>query len=469
MAVLPIELIEHVLGFVGDSNDTKTLNSCALASRQLLPAIRLYKYSSISITTDDDPAPLQNFARLLQDSPIVAEYVGSFSFFNRNRARHARLSTYKGPWVTVDSGRMDLPAVLKGLSKLKSIRLCASPNASYPELSKALKLALISTFRLPTLCTVDLVGFREIPAVIFESSSIKELRITLCTFDVSSLSVTQVSYDTHTSQPTDPQAQTANLQVVEFGDASPPLHFFLHPHCPLNHTSLRHLSVQIENESGNQYINRILDNCKASLESLNILLPGMLRTSLSTNIAVTISHQLLAYSPGLLQSLALAGLQKLKHISIRTHIGLLSVFLNLPVEDKLFPAPIIPITSLLSTLPGLSHSSSLISSSSSTLYEPPCTVESISLGFINYFVSAKIPPIKETTKPGVLHEINIRIQAWERLDDILTSVAISGRNKGHTPSVAIHCLEMIDVKSLTERCLKRCHETGRMKVVVEKM
>ncbi|KAF8637803.1 hypothetical protein AX16_010721 [Volvariella volvacea WC 439] len=460
MSIFPTELIEHIIKFVWSSNDIKTLNSCALASSHLLPIIRFYRYSSISIICDLDVVPLQKFACLLKASPCVAGYVQSFSFIDCNPWIYDDDYNipYPGPWRLVDSddgGLGDLPTVLRALTRLKYIRLQSKTRQSYPVFSDPLKQALMSTFSLPTLQTVHLKSLQAIPAVLFSSTHIRSLHVAKCTFDLP-YSPDVVVWPA--IQPSHSQAETRNacIEDLKLKGASYPredlgsaLIFLLHPNCPLSLTSLKHFHVQMFGGMESPRIMEVIDKCRGSLESFNFIVYEY------------------CWSDSL-KHISLSGLTNLKHLTLSTKVFTLEKWTMLSAEDRLFPGPIIQIAACLSTLPGLSPSSSSVSSTSSvSKLRCTCPLESLSIGLVNGCQSARIPKIREGTPAEEVQNINTRIRAWERLDDVLTSLVTTNGATG--PVVKIHCAKEIVVKQLKTRCLRRCFETGRVEVIIERL
>ncbi|KAF8637818.1 hypothetical protein AX16_010736 [Volvariella volvacea WC 439] len=186
MGALPIELIEHIVDFIGSSNDTQTLDFCALASRQLLPTTRHHKYSSICITCGLDIIPLQRFARLLNTCPWVADYVQLFDFYDGD-IRWASENPERGyvdPWKTVamvnhNDGTIgeDLPSVLNAMKKLRVLRLRAHHLRKYAIFSEPLRQALVSTVHRLTFHTLDVYAIEDIPATLFSSTAVKALHM----------------------------------------------------------------------------------------------------------------------------------------------------------------------------------------------------------------------------------------------------------------------------------------------------
>ncbi|KAF8637800.1 hypothetical protein AX16_010718 [Volvariella volvacea WC 439] len=459
---VPVELVERIVGFIGDSNDKQTLNSCALASRQLLPITRFYKYSSISIVCDLNIVSLQKFASLLQDYPFVASYVQTFSISNDY------MCVYPGnsPWMVMDSGR-DLPSILNNLTSLKSLSLCARQLQSYSDLSDSLKQSLVSTLHLPTLRSLDLEGFQRIPGILFSSITIKTLRLSRCTINTPSLAQIRTLSNT-------PQSNRSNCieDLLLMGTSYPResladnLDFFVSPNSPFNLASLRNLKVQTADGSESKRVEKLLDLCRKSLETFEF-------SVLNYSVSGSFNH------------ISLNNLTSLKHLTLRTRVPDSMTLERLSAEDRLFPGPIIPITSMLLTLPGLSLSHPLTYASQST---PACALELLSIGFINYFQSAKVPRIDANTPLETVQSINIKTRAWKRLDNVLTALIAASRNGSCVdtgadedivddyqsdsdprlePVVKIYCLEGIGLRHLTRQSLKNSFKTGRVKVIFE--
>ncbi|KAF8637814.1 hypothetical protein AX16_010732 [Volvariella volvacea WC 439] len=456
MGTLPIELIEHIIDFVGGSHDTQTLDSCALASRQLLPVTRYHKFSSISIACARNIIPLQRFARLLKNSPCIADYVQSFDFYDYDIwwGTEDPRRPYVSLWKIVDTDTGDdhdgtpvggdMPSILNALKKLKMLCLRAYSPRRYAIFSEPLKQALSSTLRLPTFHTLDLNGFEEIPPILFSSTMIKALHTKRCTIadfplaDVDSGSqITRLG----NSWPRGVYIEGLKLIGVMYPrrNLENVLDFLLHPDCPLNLTSLRHLSVQAVDGTESAHVMKIINQCRRSLESFEF---NVSKYSWSNS----------------LNYISLSGLINLKHLAIGT-TTLSEHFPSLSDEDRLFPAPIIRIASMLETLPGLLQQSN------------SCRLESLTLSLLSHSKSARIPSIQSNTPLEVAQSIIFRNQAWERLDDVLILIitANQDRHRGASfaePIVKIYCFKGISVKHLRSRCLKRSYKTGRMKIVV---
>ncbi|KAF8637815.1 hypothetical protein AX16_010733 [Volvariella volvacea WC 439] len=469
MGVLPIELIERIIDFVGDSNDTRTLNSCALTSRQLLPVTRRNKYSSVAITCCTDIIPLERFWCQLQTFPWVVDYVESLYFFDNDPYWNAEAPNrpHVSPWKIVNSGDDgtptggDVPSVLSKLTRIKSLRLRAHRVRSYSIFSGPLKEALMATFRLPTLQIVDLDGLTDLPATLFSSPSIKALYVKGCTIYTSPINEV-------VSERCPSQAYLEDLMITDvlwpYETFKSITDFLFHPGCTLNLTKLKKVSVQAKDGSEIISLMKIVNQCERSLESLDF---EASRYADSHSFA----------------QLSLAGLTNLKHLTLKTiiyadHIPRLSA------EDRLLPGPIISIISILSSLPGLSLL--LPHTSSSTQREKPvCRLESLTLGLVNNVQSVRIPPIRPTTLPEEAESIHLRTRAWEHLDDLLVSMIAANQHrdletgaskyiktgyrnrsrKGVEPIVKIYCIKEIGVKNL-RRTLRESYKTGRVQIVV---
>ncbi|KAF8637811.1 hypothetical protein AX16_010729 [Volvariella volvacea WC 439] len=442
MAVLPIELIEHIIDFIGSSKDTKTLNSCALASPQLLPITRSHRYSSIHIHYYRDIIPLQKFACLLRTFPDVANHVQSFTFGDWDYEYRPDDPQRPKPtlWKFVDEDsygddnaiRGDLPSVLSALKRLKLLHLLSRCPVNYSILSDPLKRVLAQTLRLPTFYTLQLTGLVDISPILFSSRKITALRMESCT--IAHFPITRVGPESPTTQSDDFQPRTVYINDLHLAGESDPhrtlenvLDFFVHPACPLNFDSLQHLVVQAVDGTESARVMKIINQCSQSLESFVFSAPE--------------------YSSNSLQSISLSGLINLNHLELKTII----TFQSLPIlsdEDKLFPGPIIPIASILSTLPGLSH-----------------------LSADRHASSSRIPSIQASTPPDVARTINFRLRAWERFDDLLLSIITANEDRHGSegfqePVVKMRCRKEISVKSLRTRCPKS-FGTGRMEVIIE--
>ncbi|KAF8637823.1 hypothetical protein AX16_010740 [Volvariella volvacea WC 439] len=479
MGALPTELIEQIIGFIGDTKDIPTLNSCALASRNFLSISRYHKYSSVSITCYEDLSILQRFATLLEDCPAVANYVQSFSLSEKdNRIDSEEPSRlFRNPWAYVDKENRsgigkDLPTVLGSFTNLRSLHLQTLSYRNYPKFSDPMKQALKSALRLPTFHTLSLDGFRDIAGTLFSETPIKALYMTHCSIAFNDSPATEANLESYTPELTRFRAQTVYLEDLRLQQTylsrywEQLLDFFLHPSCPFNLTSLKRFDVQLLDGREGHKVMKVVDKCKHLLQSFHY---GISEYSQS----------------GVLDSLSLSSLVNLKHLTIRTRVSTPEDLNRLSLEDILFPGPIIAITSILLTLPGLSHLSLSTPSPSASQQAPTCSLESISIGFISSLRSARISQIHADTSPEVARNINIQLQAWERLDDLLTAFVTSKLSAASTgndtnvdfltssaravqPVVRIHCLGNISIKNLKRKSLKRCFGTGRMEVIIAK-
>ncbi|KAF8637801.1 hypothetical protein AX16_010719 [Volvariella volvacea WC 439] len=462
---IPTELVEHIIGFAADPEDIKTLNSCAIASRRFLPITRAYRYSSMTITCSGDPTPLQDFAQLLHTFPWASDYVKSFSFVDKCAYNQTTdPDTYKGPWVTVeedDDGnttiRKDLPTILKSLPKLRKLHLHAF-LVNYLNISDALKQALVLTFRLPTLRIVNLVGFEGVPPTLFASTSIKGLQLDHCSFDFSLLD-TGVSSDPYSPQLNDANAQAVHIEGLGLTSDSQKhdtLGFLFHMQCPLNLTSLRRFDIEVDDERKNLQIAKILDGCKDSLEFLSI--------------------RALSYTSDSFKFITLTSLKNLKHVLIAASLSSLKSIFKLHVEDRLFFGLIIQLSSLLCTLPGLSNSSS----TSSSKPKLACPLKSITLLLSNSVHHVIVPSSEALAIARV--GMDFYTQAWERLDDILTTLVTSNGDHATRRGVGIRCHDnsshgiksgpLIKICCMQElhtvgfkQFLKRCYDPGKMEVI----
>ncbi|KAG6908608.1 hypothetical protein DXG01_004011 [Tephrocybe rancida] len=162
MKSLPLEIIDHIVNDLGDPDDQDsrpTLQAYALTSHWHSTRVQRALFATISLTND---TVFAKFAHLMDDSPHLLNYVRVL------KARCVPETLYR---------LGSLSPTLTTLN-LRSLTLIAPHFQSFYYLPTTLKLAFLEMFRSPTLVSLNVYWFSDLPLqYIISCTQLKRLDI----------------------------------------------------------------------------------------------------------------------------------------------------------------------------------------------------------------------------------------------------------------------------------------------------
>jgi len=164
--MLPLEIIDHIFGFL--QSDSPTLEKCSKAHPILSELVSKYLYANIMIRV---PTDVSRLSKLASDN-LIANYVCNL-----------QLDLL---WlVHVDSCRrlLDQEKIALMLPKFRMLRGIAlyvgdDPPTEWPRLHEKFRQAFTQCLRLPSMIEVSILGISEFPLTTFRNcTSIKKLAL----------------------------------------------------------------------------------------------------------------------------------------------------------------------------------------------------------------------------------------------------------------------------------------------------
>lgn len=259
--LLAQELLDAIIDHLHD--DLPSLKSCSRVSRAFLPSCRSHIFSEITLEPHrmdkpSDPHLCRKFNLILDQSPDIATYVRELFIIDGPTFDEGSPPVDgRDDWVVI--AKQVLLSILRKLLRLKTFKLLAfGTRISDTEQTSTLQPLLYTTFQLPALDSVELVGLRNVPVGFFGWPELKHLRLSDITVvgDVSSAPNQRAKLDSLVIA-VNPQAASVFVDPL-----------FLHPTSPLDISNLRELTVDTSGGYSDEYhaFWKVLQACATSLQ-----------------------------------------------------------------------------------------------------------------------------------------------------------------------------------------------------------